>query len=74
MPQVSALINSQKQAKQAELDAVYAAAKAKMQKETDAAVAAMESSSEGLLKQLDAKADELTTEVLRRVLPEGVKV
>ena len=42
--------------KQAELDGVYASAKAKIQAETDSAVAAMEKESEALLKLLFAHA------------------
>lgn len=36
--------------------------------------AAMEKESEGLLKSLDAQAEKISDQVLRRVLPEGVKV
>ena len=35
---------------------------------------AMEKESEGLLKSLDAQAEKISDQVLRRVLPEGVKV
>lgn len=72
--EVSTMVNQKKATKQAELDAQYAEAKAKIQRETDAAVAAMEKESETLLRQLDEQAEKMSTEVLRRVLPEGVKV
>jgi hypothetical protein len=36
--------------------------------------AAMEKESEGLLKSLDAQAEKISDQVLKRVLPEGVKV
>jgi F-type H+-transporting ATPase subunit b len=72
--EVSAMIVKQKGAKQSELDAIYADAKAKVTRETDAAIAAMEKESEGLLSSLDAQAEKISTEVLRRVLPEGVKI
>jgi F-type H+-transporting ATPase subunit b len=72
--EVTALVQSKKAAKQGELDASYAAAKAKVQAETDSAVAAMEKESEALLRALDAQADAISTEVLRRVLPDGVRV
>jgi len=72
--EVAAMVNSNKAAKQAELDKVYAEAKAAIQKDTDAAIAVLQKESEGLLKSLDAQAEKISTEVLRRVLPEGVKV
>eukprot|EP00877_Chromochloris_zofingiensis_P012527 jgi/Chrzof1/7528/Cz02g27060.t1_ATPG[v5.2] len=72
--EVSAMVNKQKSAKQSELDKIYAEAKAKITKETDAAIATMEKESEGLLKSLDSQAEKISTEVLRRVLPEGVKI
>mgnify|MGYP001810882274 CR=1 FL=1 len=43
-------------------------------RETESAIAAMEKESEGLLKSLDAQAEKISSEVLKRVLPEGVKV
>jgi len=72
--EVTAMINKQKGAKQSELDAIYADAKAKVTRETDSAIAVMEKESEGLLASLDAQAEKISTEVLRRVLPEGVKI
>ena len=45
-----------------------------MTRETESAIAAMERESEGLLKSLDAQAEKISSEVLKRVLPEGVKV
>jgi len=72
--EVSAMVNSKKSEKQSELDKVYADAKAKVTRETEAAIAAMEKESEGLLKSLDAQAEKISDQVLRRVLPEGVKV
>lgn len=72
--EVSDLVNKQKGAKQAELDKVYAEAKAKVTRETEAAIAAMEKESEALLSTLDAQAEKIASEVLKRVLPEGVRV
>jgi F-type H+-transporting ATPase subunit b len=72
--EVSSLVNSQKSAKQAELDKIYAEAKAKVTTESEAAIAAMEKESESLLASLDAQAEKIAGEVLKRVLPEGVKV
>jgi F-type H+-transporting ATPase subunit b len=72
--EVSAMVLSQKNAKQAELDKLYNEAKAKITRETEAAIAVMEKESEGLLKSLDAQAEKISSEVLRRVLPEGVKI
>eukprot|EP00878_Enallax_costatus_P000191 GHUV01000249.1.p2 GENE.GHUV01000249.1~~GHUV01000249.1.p2 ORF type:complete len:212 (+),score=77.29 GHUV01000249.1:121-756(+) len=72
--EVSAMVNKQKGEKQAELDKIYADAKAKVTRETESAIAAMERESEGLLKSLDAHAEKISSEVLKRVLPEGVKV
>lgn len=37
-------------------------------------LAAMEKESEGLLKSLDQQAEKISDQVLKRVLPEGVKV
>lgn len=68
------MVNSQKNAKQSELDAIYNEAKARVTRETEAAIAAMEKESEGLLASLDAQAEKISGEVLKRVLPEGVKV
>ena len=72
--EVSALVNGQKSAKQAELDKLYNEAKGKITRETESAIAVMEKESEGLLKSLDAQAEKISDEVLRRVLPEGVKI
>lgn len=72
--EVSAMVNSKKNEKQSELDKVYNEAKAKVTRETESAIAAMEKESEGLLKSLDAQAEKISSEVLKRVLPEGVKV
>ncbi|GBF91312.1 CF0 ATP synthase subunit II precursor [Raphidocelis subcapitata] len=72
--EVSSMVNGQKSAKQAELDKLYNDAKAKITRETEGAIAAMEKESEALLKSLDAQAEKISDEVLRRVLPEGVRV
>lgn len=72
--EVSAMVNSKKNEKQAELDKVYNEAKLKVTRETESAIAAMEKESEGLLKSLDSQAEKISSEVLKRVLPEGVKV
>lgn len=72
--EVSAMVLGQKNAKQAELDKLYNDAKAKITRETEGAIAAMEKESEALLKSLDAQAEKISSEVLRRVLPEGVKI
>lgn len=72
--EVTALINSKKSAKQAELDAQYNEAKAKIGKEVDTSIAALEKESQAMLAKLDAQVDKISNEVLRRVLPEGVKI
>jgi F-type H+-transporting ATPase subunit b len=72
--EVSALIASKKIAKTAELDKIYASAKAKVTAETDASIATLEKESEGMLKALDGQVEKISAEVLRRVLPEGVKI
>jgi F-type H+-transporting ATPase subunit b len=72
--EVSSMVNKQKGEKQSELDKIYADAKAKVTRETEAAIAVMEKESEGLLKSLDSQAEKISDQVLKRVLPEGVKV
>lgn len=72
--EVSSMVNQQKSSKQAELDKLYAEAKAKVTSETESAIAVMEKESEALLASLDAQAEKITDQVLKRVLPEGVKV
>ncbi|GLC37574.1 ATP synthase subunit b 2 [Pleodorina starrii] len=72
--EVSASINSQKNAKQAELDKAYNVAKAKITAEVESAIGGLEQESATMLKSLDAQVDKISAEVLRRVLPEGVKV
>ena len=72
--EVSASIMAAKGGKQAELDKVYNDAKARVVAETDSAIAAMQKESEGLLSSLDAQAEKISDQVLRRVLPEGVRV
>ncbi|EFJ41776.1 CF0 ATP synthase subunit II precursor [Volvox carteri f. nagariensis] len=72
--EVSASINSQKNAKQSELDKAYNEAKAKITAEVDSAIAGLEKESAGMLQTLDAQVDKISAEVLKRVLPEGVKV
>jgi F-type H+-transporting ATPase subunit b len=51
--ETSKMINDKKNAKQAELDAIYASAKNKMTAETDAAIAALEKESSVMLAKLD---------------------
>lgn len=53
--EVSTMVNSKKNAKQAELDKVYAEAKAKITAEVDASIAALEKESAGMMKTLDAQ-------------------
>jgi F-type H+-transporting ATPase subunit b len=72
--EVSALIANKKNAKTAELDKIYAAAKAKVTTETDSAIAGLEKESQTMLKSLDGQVEKISAEVLRRVLPEGVKI
>ncbi|GFR45823.1 hypothetical protein Agub_g7279 [Astrephomene gubernaculifera] len=72
--EVSSMINSKKNAKQAELDKAYNEAKAKITAEVESAIAGLEKESAGMLKTLDAQVDKISAEVLKRVLPEGVKV
>lgn len=40
----------------------------------EASIAAVQKESDALLKSLDAKVDGITSEVLARVLPAGVKI
>lgn len=72
--EVTALIFSQKTAKQAELDKIYYDAKDRVNKEVEGALAAVEKETQGLFKSLDAQVESITGEVLKRVLPDGVKV
>lgn len=72
--EVAANITSQKNTKQAELDKLYYAAKDKITKEVETSIAAVEKESQALLKTLDAQVDKVSGEVLKRVLPEGVKI
>lgn len=53
--ETSKMVNEKKSAKQSELDAVYAAAKAKVTSETDSAIAVLEKESQSMLRQLDAQ-------------------
>lgn len=71
---VSKSINQQKADKQSELDKLYSTAKDMVNKETDAAMANLDKESAGVLQKLDAQVDKIGNEVLRRVLPAGVKV
>ncbi|GAX80709.1 hypothetical protein CEUSTIGMA_g8144.t1 [Chlamydomonas eustigma] len=72
--ETTAMINEKKNAKQAELDAVYATAKAKVTAEVESAIAALEKESGVVLKNLDSQVDKISAEVLKRVLPSGVKL
>jgi F0F1-type ATP synthase membrane subunit b/b' len=53
--ETSKMVNEKKSAKQSELDAVYASAKAKVTSETDAAIAVLEKESQSMLRQLDTQ-------------------
>lgn len=72
--EVTAMINQKKNAKQDELDKVYNAAKAKVNAEVEASIAALEKESATVLKNLDDQVEKISGEVLKRVLPEGVKL
>jgi len=72
--ETTAMINEKKNAKQAELDAVYATAKAKITDEVESAIAVLEKESAAVLKKLDSQVDNISAEVLKRVLPAGVKL
>ncbi|GLI62449.1 hypothetical protein VaNZ11_005075 [Volvox africanus] len=72
--EVSSMINSQKNAKQSELDKAYNEAKAKITAEVETSIAGLEKESAAMLKTLDAQVDKISAEVLKRVLPEGVKI
>lgn len=72
--EVSAMVNSKKSAKTAELDKAYNEAKAKITSEVDAAIAVLDKESATMLAALDAQVDKISGEVLKRVLPEGVRV
>ncbi|PNW76927.1 hypothetical protein CHLRE_11g481450v5 [Chlamydomonas reinhardtii] len=71
---VSAMINTKKAAKQSELDKTYNEAKAKITAEVESSIAGLEQESASMLKSLDAQVDKISAEVLKRVLPEGVRV
>lgn len=45
-----------------------------LSQEVEASIAAVQKESDALLKSLDAKVDGITSEVLARVLPAGVKI
>lgn len=53
--EVTAMINSKKGAKQAELDKQYNDAKAKITRETEAAIAVLEKESQAMLAKLDGQ-------------------
>ncbi|MEW5304261.1 MAG: hypothetical protein WDW38_011284 [Sanguina aurantia] len=72
--EVAAMITSKKNVKQAELDKVYNEYKARVTAEVDASIAAVEVESASVLKALDAKVEQISTEVLKRVLPASVKI
>lgn len=71
---VSASVLKAKNDKQSELDKVYSSAKDLVNKETEAAMANLDAESANVLKKLDQQVDKISAEVLRRVLPGGVKV
>lgn len=72
--ETTAMINEKKNAKQAELDKLYNEAKSKVQGEVDSAIALLDKESATVLKNLDAQVDKISSEVLKRVLPAGVKI
>eukprot|EP00798_Chlamydomonas_sp_ICE-L_P030830 gene30830-35867_t len=72
--EVSAMVNEKKNAKQKELDAIYDAAKAKVNAEVESSIAKLEKESAVVLKNLDAQVEKISSEVLARVLPDGVKL
>ncbi|PNH00786.1 ATP synthase subunit b', chloroplastic [Tetrabaena socialis] len=72
--EVSGMVNAKKAAKQAELDATYNKAKAQITAEVESSIAGLEKESAAMFKTLDAQVDKISAEVLKRVLPEGVKV
>ncbi len=68
------MINEKKSAKQAELDKLYNEAKGKVNGEVEAAIKVLDAESATVLKNLDAQVDKISAEVLKRVLPAGVKI
>mmetsp|Transcript_29725 Transcript_29725/g.75730 ORF Transcript_29725/g.75730 Transcript_29725/m.75730 type:complete len:209 (-) Transcript_29725:522-1148(-) len=72
--EVTAMVNSKKQTKQAELDKQYNDAKAKISREVDSSIAALEKESQAMLAKLDSQVDKISNEVLARVLPSGVRI
>uniref|UniRef100_A0A6S8MNT1 Uncharacterized protein n=1 Tax=Dunaliella tertiolecta TaxID=3047 RepID=A0A6S8MNT1_DUNTE len=72
--EVTKMIQTQKSNKQNELDAQYNEAKAKITREVEASIAAVEKESQAMLAKLDAQVDKISGEVLNRVLPDGVKI
>eukprot|EP00199_Chlamydomonas_sp_CCMP681_P006306 CAMPEP_0119116392 /NCGR_PEP_ID=MMETSP1180-20130426/52250_1 /TAXON_ID=3052 ORGANISM="Chlamydomonas cf sp, Strain CCMP681" /NCGR_SAMPLE_ID=MMETSP1180 /ASSEMBLY_ACC=CAM_ASM_000741 /LENGTH=217 /DNA_ID=CAMNT_0007105529 /DNA_START=18 /DNA_END=671 /DNA_ORIENTATION=+ len=72
--EVTALINSQKGAKQAELDKQYNTAKLAITAEVETSIAALEKESQAMFQKLDAQVDKVASEVLKRVLPPGLRI
>ena len=72
--EVGSMIGAKKGSKVAELEKEYASAKAKVTAEVESSIAAMEREGAATLKKLDSSVEKIAAEVLRRVLPEGVKV
>lgn len=72
--EVSTSVAAQKNAKQAELDKSYNTAKAKITAEVESAIAGLDKESGVMLAALDAQVDKISGEVLKRVLPDGVRI
>ncbi|KAK9821106.1 hypothetical protein WJX81_005546 [Elliptochloris bilobata] len=68
------VISEAKAAAQAEQDKKLGAAKEKIDKEVEEAIAALEKEKDAALASLDTQVDQLAGEILKRVLPEGVKI
>jgi F-type H+-transporting ATPase subunit b len=72
--EVAAKVAEAKATTQAECDAKLAAAKAKVEKELNDSIAALDREREALLSNVDAQVATLEAEILKRVLPAGMKL
>lgn len=72
--EVAALIANTKASAQAEIEESLAEAKGRVEKELAEAIKGLEKEKDGLMANVDGQVNSLTQEILRRVLPDGVKL
>jgi F-type H+-transporting ATPase subunit b len=72
--EVMAKVNEAKASAQADCDAKLAVYKAKIEAELNDAIAALDKERETLLSSVDAQVAQLEAEILKRVLPAGMKL